>query len=122
MVFKVVSNDGEEFEIDDNIAQQSSILKLYSDEGFSGSVPLSKVNSVFLRHIIEFCNHHKNDLQPEFDDDDDDDPNRDIYESKRADDISEWDLNFTQQFTAKDGTLFDIIMLNFLFYISMHIE
>ncbi|CAF1089049.1 unnamed protein product [Adineta ricciae] len=114
MALKVVSKDGVEFQIDAEIAQQSSLLKPYSDEGFSGSIPLINVESSILKYIIEFCNHHKNDSQSEAvdgdDDDDDDDPNKDIYEPKRRDDIGGWDSNFMKQFSVQYGTLFDIIM------------
>ncbi|CAF1499181.1 unnamed protein product [Adineta ricciae] len=113
MALKVLSKDGVEFQIDAEIAQQSSLLKPYSDEGFSGSIPLINVESSILKNIIEFCNHHKNDSQPEDvdgdNDDDDDDPNKDIYEPKRSDDIDEWDSNFMKKFSVQDGTLFDII-------------
>ncbi|CAF1028171.1 unnamed protein product [Adineta steineri] len=68
-------------------------------------------------HIIEFCNHHKNDPEAEFSDDDDDDDNhnnddkikKDVNELKKKTTISEWDKTFIQQFSVHDGTLFDII-------------
>ncbi|UJR28580.1 hypothetical protein I4U23_009813 [Adineta vaga] len=80
-------------------------------------IPLPKVQAALLGPIVDYCNYHKNDSKSDIvnDDDDDDDPNKDIYEPKRSDDISEWDLNFIKNFTVADGTLFDIIMAaNFL--------
>ncbi|CAF3556087.1 unnamed protein product [Rotaria sp. Silwood1] len=112
-IFKIQSNDGQVFEIDQGVVEQSSTIKTLSDVMDVGDVPipLPNVKASFLGPIVNFCNHHKNDPQPEpLDDDDDDDPNKDIYEPKRSDDICEWDQNFIKQFTVQEGTLFDIIM------------
>ncbi|CAF0914131.1 unnamed protein product, partial [Didymodactylos carnosus] len=59
---------------------------------------------------IVFCKYHKNDLLSIPDDEDEDDFERDAYEPRRSDDISEWDKEFIKQFTVEEGTLFDIIM------------
>jgi len=112
-IIKIQSNDGQVFEIDQGVVEQSSTIKTLSDLMDVGDVPipLPNVKSSILGPFVEFCNHHKNDPKPEpIDDDDDDDPNKDIYEPKRSDDIIEWDQNFIKQFTVQEGTLFDIIM------------
>ncbi|CAF1138256.1 unnamed protein product [Rotaria sordida] len=112
-IIKIQSNDGQIFEIDQGVVEQSSTIKTLSDLMDVGEVPipLPNVKASILGPIVEFCNHHKNDPKPEpLDDDDDDDPNKDIYEPKRSDDIIEWDQNFIKQFTVAEGTLFDIIM------------
>jgi len=112
-IIKIQSNDGEIFEIDQGVVEQSSTIKTLSDLMDVGDVPipLPNVKASILGPIVKFCNHHKNDPKPEpIDDDDDDDPNKDIYEPKRSDDITEWDQNFIKEFTVQEGTLFDIIM------------
>jgi len=112
-IIKIQSNDGEIFNIDQGVVEQSSTIKTLSDLMDVGDVPipLPNVKASILGPIVEFCNHHKSDPKPEpIDDDDDDDPNKDIYEPKRSDDISEWDQNFIKRFTVQEGTLFDIIM------------
>ncbi|CAF4370416.1 unnamed protein product [Rotaria socialis] len=110
---KIQSNDGDTYEIDQGVVEQSSTIKTLSDLMDLGDVPipLPNVKGSILAPIVEFCNYHKNDPKPEpLDDDDDDDPNKDIYEPKRSDDICEWDQNFIKRFTVQEGTLFDIIM------------
>jgi len=112
-IIKIQSNDNQLFEIDQGVVEQSSTIKTLADLMDIGDVPipLPNVKSSILGPIVEFCNHHKNDPKPEpTDDDDDDDPNKDIYEPKRSDDITEWDQNFVKRFTVSEGTLFDIIM------------
>jgi len=112
-IIKIKSNDDQIFEIDQDVVEQSSTIKTLSDLMDVGEVPipLPNVKASILGPIVEFCNHHKNDPKPEpIDDDDDDDPNKDIYEPKRSDDISEWDQAFVKRFTVAEGTLFDIIM------------
>ncbi|CAF0831247.1 unnamed protein product [Adineta steineri] len=112
-MIKIQSNDGQIFEVDQGVVEQSSTIKTLSDLMDVGDVPipLPNVKASILGPIVDFCNHHKNDQKPEpIDEDDDDDPNKDIYEPKRSDDICEWDLNFIKQFTVPEGTLFDIIM------------
>ncbi|CAF0941195.1 unnamed protein product [Didymodactylos carnosus] len=110
---KISSNDGVVFEIGQDIIKQSSTIKeMCSDLGdlvYSMPTPLPNVKASILKPIIDFCEHHKDD-QPPVVDDDDDDPNKDQFEPKRSDDISEWDQEFIKQFTVKEGTLFDIIM------------
>jgi len=111
--FKVTSNDNQVFEIDQGVVEQSSTIKTLSElmEINDVPIPLPNVKASILEPIIEFCNHHKNDPKPEpIDEDEDDDPNKDIYEPKRSDDISEWDQTFIARFTVAEGTLFDVIM------------
>lgn len=31
--------------------------------------------------------------------------------------MSEWDMSFIKQYTVQDGTLFEIIQVNFFFYL-----
>lgn len=110
---KIESNDGEVFCIDQGVVEQASTIKTLSDLMDVGDVPipLPNVKASILGPIVEYCNYHKNDPKPEtIDDDDDDDPNKDMYEPKRSDDISDWDRAFISRFTVAEGTLFDIIM------------
>jgi len=110
---KIKSNDGVEFEIGQEIINQSNTIKeMCSDLGdsvYSIVTPLPNVKASIMKPIIEFCEHHKDDPAA-ITDDDEEDPNKDIHEPKRSDDISEWDQEFIKQFTVKEGTIFDIIM------------
>ncbi|CAF1064823.1 unnamed protein product [Adineta ricciae] len=112
-IIKIKSNDDQIFEIDQGVVEQSSTIKTLAELVDVGDVPipLPNVKASILGPIVEYCNHHKNDQTPEStEEDEDDDPNKDIYEPKRSDDISEWDQNFIKQFTVSEGTLFDVIM------------
>jgi len=112
-MIKLTSNDGQTFEVSEDLIKQATTIKeMFNVLDVASSdmaIPLPNVKGSILKPIIDFCEHHKNDPPPVVDDDDDD-PNKDIHEPKRSDDISEWDQEFIKQFTVKEGTLFDIIM------------
>ncbi|CAF1541013.1 unnamed protein product, partial [Didymodactylos carnosus] len=101
---KISSNDGEVFEIGQEIINQTNTIK-----DMCNVTPLPNVKASILKPIIDFCEYHKNDPVPTIDEDDED-LCTDIHEPKRSDDISEWDQEFIKQFTVEDGTIFDIIM------------
>jgi len=110
---KIQSKDGEIYEIDDKIIDQSSTIKSLVDSievaGFI--IPMQEVSKSILGPVIEFCEHHKNDPKPELNEEnDEDDFNKDQYEPKKSDDIDDWDKNFISRFTVEDGTLFDMTM------------
>ena len=101
-VIKLLSSDGEEFEVDVEIAKCSTIIEdmlmVCNDDE---SVPRVNVTSVIFRKIIEWATHHKDDLPSTTDDE------------KRTDNISTWDANFLQAFNQE--TLFELMLAaNFL--------
>ena len=52
--------EGENFEVDLEVAQQSVILKnMIEDTGKQGEIPLSNLKIDTLKKIIEFCTHYK---------------------------------------------------------------
>ncbi|UJR20392.1 hypothetical protein I4U23_023523 [Adineta vaga] len=113
---KVISTDGEEFNISYDIAKQSRLLHSYFDESFDEPIKLPLVNASILKSVIDFCEHHKNDPEAEIsDDDDDDDDNnnnitkKNVQELKQRKPVSEWDRAFIQRFSVRDESLFDIV-------------
>ncbi|KRX77815.1 S-phase kinase-associated protein 1 [Trichinella sp. T6] len=101
---KVISSDGEAFEVDSKAIKLSKTVKtmledLCTDEGKAElePIPLPNVNSTILKKILLYCEHHKDDVA--------------VCESeegdRRSDDISSWDSEFLK---VDQGTLFDIIL------------
>ena len=100
---KLQSSDGENFEVDVEIAKVFNIIKtmiedLGLDEDDDEPVPLPNVNGAILRKVIEWATHHKDDPPPP-----EDDENRE----KRTDDIDAWDQEFLK---VDQGTLFELIL------------
>ena len=100
---KLQSSDGENFEVDVEIAKVFNIIKtmiedLGLDEDDDEPVPLPNVNGAILRKVIEWATHHKNDPPPP-----EDDENRE----KRSDDIDAWDQEFLK---VDQGTLLELIL------------
>ncbi|CAF1028009.1 unnamed protein product [Adineta ricciae] len=114
---KVISSDGQEFQIDHDIAKQSKLFRSYFDDSFDESIKLAFTDASILKSVIDFCEHHKNDPEAEISDDDDDDddndnikiPKKDVQQVKQRKPVSEWDRAFIQRFSIRDGSLFDII-------------
>ncbi|CAF1525718.1 unnamed protein product [Adineta ricciae] len=92
---KVISADGQEFQIDHDIAKQSKLFRSYFDgeffhtidyyivtqlfvlvkiqDDFDEPIKLAFTDASILKSVIDFCEHHKNDPEAEISDDDDDD-------------------------------------------------
>ncbi len=101
---KLQSSDGEIFPVDVNIARCSLTIKtmledLGMEEGEDEVIPLPNVNSVILRKVITWADHHKDDPAPAEDDEN---------KEKRTDDISSWDADFLK---VDQGTLFELILV-----------
>ncbi|XP_055325705.1 S-phase kinase-associated protein 1-like [Sitodiplosis mosellana] len=100
---KLKSSDGEYFETDAQVAKYSGTIRTMledcglDDEGEEGVVPLPKVNSNILKHVLQWANHHKDDPIPTDDD---------KTKEKRTVDISSWDADFLK---VDQSTLFEII-------------
>ena len=98
---KLISSDGEVFEIDGKIATLSGLLVDFVNEDEDGDkdepIPLANVTSDVMKKVIEWAEHHK------------DDPTQDKKEEEqRLDDIiSVWDANFMK---VDQGMLFSLIL------------
>ena len=61
---KLQSSDGDTFEVETDIIQQSGVIKTIlndlSDNTYDETIPLPNVNSVILKRIIEWCSYHHN--------------------------------------------------------------
>ncbi|KRY74600.1 S-phase kinase-associated protein 1, partial [Trichinella pseudospiralis] len=83
---KVISNEGETFEVDIKAIKMSQTVKtmfeaLGVDENRNDlePIPFPLVDSATLKKIIAYCEHHKNDARPNF---------------QRKGCISNWDFEF----------------------------
>ena len=98
---KLISSDGEVFEIDGKIATLSGLLVDFVNEDEDGDkdepIPLANVTSDVMKKVIEWAEHHK------------DDPTQDKNEEERGldDIISAWDANFMK---VDQGMLFSLIL------------
>ncbi|XP_044934159.1 S-phase kinase-associated protein 1-like, partial [Mustela putorius furo] len=108
-LIKLQSSDGEIFEVDVEIAQQSMTIKTMledlgmDDEGDDDPVPLPNVNAAILKKVIQWCTHHKDDPPP---------PEDDENQEKWTDEIPVWDQEFLK---VDQGTLFELTLaVNYL--------
>lgn len=90
-MIKLESADGEVFETDVRIAKCFGIIKKMLehcrfDEENGAKIPLPKVNSVILRRLLQWANHHIND-PAQFEDE----------SENEIDSISQWDADFLQE-------------------------
>ncbi|XP_062039044.1 S-phase kinase-associated protein 1-like [Lepus europaeus] len=101
---KLQRSDGEIFEVDVEIAEQSVTIKTMledlgmDDEADDDLVPLPNVNAAILKKVIQWCTHHKDDPPP---------PEDDENKEKRTDDVPVWDQEFLK---VDQGTLFELIL------------
>ena len=96
---KLITSDGEVFEIDGKIATLSGLLvDFVNEDGIDDKdepIPLAQVTSDVMKKVIEWAQHHK------------DDPTQDKKEGERlTHDISSWDANFIK---VDQGMLFSLI-------------
>ncbi|CAG0880857.1 unnamed protein product [Cyprideis torosa] len=103
-IIKLQSMDGETFEVDVEIAKQSTTIKTMledlagMDDEEGELVPLPNVNAAILRKVIQWCSYHKDD-PPAMEEDEN--------KERRTDDISSWDAEFLK---VDQGTLFELIL------------
>ncbi|KAI3383728.1 hypothetical protein SNEBB_005566 [Seison nebaliae] len=105
---RIKSSDGDVFDVDMNIAQQSVTIKTMLENighlGDNDAIPLPAINTATLKKVISWCNHHKND-QPISEDEE---TRRAMIEDKsKSDDISPWDQEFLK---VEQGTLYEIML------------
>jgi S-phase kinase-associated protein 1 len=71
------------------------------EDGITESIPIPNVNSAVLKKVIEWCGHHKDDV---------DKTNEDEGDSrKKSTEIEEWDQKFMQ---VDQEMLFEIILVS----------
>ena len=95
---KLISNEGEEFEVEVAVAKKSEVIKemLENCDDSGENVPLPSVNSDQLRKVVQWLKHHR------------DDPLRSVDEKDyNCDNIPEWDKSF---FNISQEELFDLIL------------
>ncbi|XP_062093348.1 SKP1-like protein 1A [Humulus lupulus] len=85
----LTSSDGESFEVEEVVAQQSKTIKHMIEDGCADtSIPLPNVTSKNLAMVIEYCRKH-------------------VDEGVAAKDLKSWDAEFVN---VDQATLFDLIM------------
>ena len=89
-ILKLVSNDGEVFDVEVKVACQSKVLKaMLQDTGDIADddepVPLPPVNGATLRKVIEWCTHYQNENLVE---------GEDLLDENERINIDSWDEEF----------------------------
>lgn len=83
------SSDGQEFQVDEDVAFQSITVKnMIEDTGAEFAVPLPNVNGVTLSKVLEYCNKHS-DHQKQLDKAADDHAKRALDKT-----VNQWDRDF----------------------------
>ncbi|KAK3990233.1 Skp1 family, dimerization domain-containing protein [Cladorrhinum sp. PSN332] len=100
----LASNDGAHITVDREVAMRSILIKNLIEDLGDGAVatepiPLINVNHAVLQKVVEWCEHHRNDVAQAGDEEND---NR-----KKTTDIEEWDQKFMQ---VDQEMLFEIIL------------
>jgi len=90
------SSDGEEFEIEENVAKESQTIKhMIEDDCAESVIPLPNVNSKILSKVIEYSKKHV-------------EPSPSKSDEKTADEeLKAWDADFVK---VDQPTLFDLIL------------
>ncbi|CAF1326011.1 unnamed protein product [Adineta ricciae] len=97
-MIKLQSNEGDIFEVDPQVLQQSEVLKNYNSGVEDDVIPLPNVNSAILKKILQWLTHHMDD--PPLTEDDEN-------PEKNFSDISSWDQDFLR---VGPDTLFELIL------------
>lgn len=100
---KFECQDGEIITVETDVIRQSATIDgMIGDIADAGAddepIPLPNVNSNIMKLVIDWCKHHKNEVN-NLDDDEND--------TRRTDDIPPWDQDFLK---VDQGTLFELIM------------
>ena len=100
---KLMSADGETFEVERDVISASTTIKNMMDQIEVGSeddepIPLQNVTASILKRVIQWAQFHKGDKNENNDDD---------SREKRIDDIVAWDADFLK---VDQGTLFELLL------------
>lgn len=94
---KLMSSDGQTFEVDQEVAHESQTIKnMIEDTGSEDQIPLPNVSGRILAKVIEYCKYHV-EANKKVDD----------KQAKGDDDIKQWDADFVK---VDQTTLFDLIL------------
>ncbi|KAG7400078.1 suppressor of kinetochore protein mutant [Phytophthora boehmeriae] len=103
---KLVSMDGESFEVDVSVAVMSQLVKtLVTDEPDPEvqdvqEIPLPNVKSSVLAKVVEFCKHHRDAPMAEI--------QKPLKSNNLRDSVDEWDATFVD--VADHELLFELIL------------
>lgn len=93
------SSDGEEFEVDEEVAMESQTIKhMIEDNCADSGIPLPNVNSKILAKVIEYCKKHVESNSKTTTSDD----------KSGDEEIKSWDADFVK---VDQATLFDLILV-----------
>lgn len=100
---KLVSSDGETFDIDRDVIAASTTIKNMMDQIEVSSeddepIPIQNVTGNILRRVIQWATHHRHERT---------ETNEDDQREKRSDDIDAWDSEFLK---VDQGTLFELLL------------
>eukprot|EP00744_Colponema_vietnamica_P001669 GILI01002741.1.p1 GENE.GILI01002741.1~~GILI01002741.1.p1 ORF type:complete len:164 (-),score=60.84 GILI01002741.1:197-688(-) len=99
-MLKLTSQDGEVFEVEQDVAVMSQLVKnMVEDSGAEEEIPLPNVKSAILQKVIEYCRHHKNNPPAEIE--------KPLKSANLRDVVSEWDANFVE---VEQEVLFELIL------------
>ncbi|RLN55431.1 hypothetical protein BBJ29_001886 [Phytophthora kernoviae] len=103
---KLISMDGESFEVDASVAVMSQLVKtLVTDEPDPDTqdvqeIPLPNVKSGILAKVVEFCQYHRDTPMAEI--------QKPLKSNNLRDSVEEWDANFVD--VADHEMLFELIL------------
>ncbi|KAL4156795.1 hypothetical protein PRNP1_005821 [Phytophthora ramorum] len=100
---KLVSMDGEAFEVDASVAVMSQLVQtLVADEGDEvQEIPLPNVKAHVLAKVVEFCQHHKDAPMAEI--------QKPLKSNVLSDSVDEWDATFVDVGENQE-LLFELIL------------
>jgi len=99
-MLKLVSQDGETFEVEKDVAVKSNLVKtMVEDSGVDEEIPLPNVKSTVLSKVIEYCRHHKDENPPEIE--------KPLKTSNMAEIVGAWDCAFVE---VEQEMLFELIL------------
>ena len=89
----LVSQEGDKFETEVEVAQMSELVKTMIDDGETDQeIPLPNVKSNVLAKVIEYCKQHNGNLPQEIE--------KPLRSANLGDVVSEWDANFFELILA----------------------
>jgi S-phase kinase-associated protein 1 len=92
------SFDGEEFEIEEDVAIQSQTIQHMMEDGCADNgIPLPNVDSRTLSKVIEYCKHHVAEAGA----------SSAASDNNKGEEVKTWDAQFME---VDQATLFDLIM------------
>lgn len=102
----LVTSDNEKFTISEEVAFKSALIKnMVEDLGSDGTeIPLPQARASVLKKVIEYCEYHKKDPEPQTAPEENDRSDR----IKRTTDITEWDYKFMN---VENEMIYEIMLL-----------